>query len=139
MRFRTLSRRAWLLALFAAATACASASGGAAGSGGGTTGNPNVITAAEISSSSSAQANVYEVIHRLRPAFLQTRGRAGIVPGAGDVLTSIDGGPLNSVEVLQSLNAGQVREIRYLSASDAAQRFGVRANSGPVILVVQKK
>jgi hypothetical protein len=34
--------------------------------------------------------------------------------------------------------ATTVREIRYLSANDAAQRYGVRANSGPVILVTQR-
>lgn len=135
MRFQILIRRAWLSASILTATACASASGG--GSSGVVTSNPNVLSAAEISSSSSSQATVYEAIQRLRPAFLQTRGHTG-TPNAGEVLTSVDGGPLSTVDVLRSVNASQVREIRFLSASDAAQRFGVRANSGPVILVTQK-
>jgi hypothetical protein len=51
---------------------------------------------------------------------------------------SVDGGPLSAVDALRDVPATHVREVRYLSASDAAQRFGVRAYSGPVILVTQK-
>jgi len=139
VRFRTPIRRLVSSAFILAATACASSSNGATGTGGsGGSTNPNVLSGAEIASSSWSQASIYEAVQRLRPTYLQSRGRAGNVPGAGDILASIDGGPLNPVETLRSLNAGQVREVRYLSASDAAQRFGVRANSGAVILVLQK-
>ena len=119
------------LALLAA---CASVGGGAGASSGG---DPNVLTAAEISSAKAGEASAYEAVQRLRPQFFRTRGRLGTDPG-GDVSVSVDGGPLSTVDALRNVPATTVKEIRYLSANDAAQRYGVRANSGPVILVTQR-
>jgi len=127
-------RRSLTTFLFALIGSCASPAGGAGAASGG---NPNVLTAAEISSAKAGEASAYEAVQRLRPMFLRTRGTAGNAPG-GDVFASVDGGPLTAVDALRDVPATNVREIRYLSASDAAQRFGVRAYSGPVILVTQK-
>jgi hypothetical protein len=125
-------RRMLLASLPALVAACASAGGGA-----GPGGDPNILTAAEISSAKAGEASAYEAIQRLRPQFFRTRGRLGNEPG-GDVSVSVDGGPLSTIDALRSVPATTVREIRYLSANDAAQRYGVRANSGPVILVTQR-
>jgi len=127
-------RRPLLVSLLVTIAACASAGGGA---GGGSGGDPNVLTAAEISSAKAGEASAYEAIQRLRPQFFRTRGRLGSEPG-GDVSVSVDGGPLSTLDALRNVPATTVKEIRYLSANDAAQRYGVRAYSGPVILVTQR-
>jgi hypothetical protein len=75
-------------------------------------------------------------VRRLRPRFLMTRGGASVKNStAGSVHVSIDGGPLLTVDNLSRLRPSQIAEIRYLNASDAAQRFGTNAASGSVILV----
>ena len=61
--------------ILAAAAVMACASTGA----GGTTvgaGNPNIITADQISA--SQQTNAYDVVSRLRPNFLKSRGRTTV-------------------------------------------------------------
>jgi len=64
-------------------------------------------------------------------------GGSGASPG-GDISVSVDGGALSTTDALRNIPATTVKEVRYLGANDAAQRYGVRANSGPVILVTQR-
>jgi hypothetical protein len=127
-------RRTLLASLLAFTAGCASAGGGSGASSGG---DPNILTAAEISSAKAGESSIYDAIQRLRPQFFRTRGRLGNEPG-GDISVSVDGGPLNTTDAPHNIPATTVKEIRYLSANDAAQRYGVRANSGPVILVTQR-
>jgi hypothetical protein len=134
MNTATSLRRTLLASLLAFTTGCASAGGGSGASPGG---DPNVLTAAEISSAKAGEASTYDAIQRLRPQFFRTRGRLGNEPG-GDISVSVDGGALSTTDALRSIPATTVKEVRYLGANDAAQRYGVRANSGPVILVTQR-
>ena len=95
-----------------------------------------VITAAELADPSVAAGDALEAVRRLRPSFLLSRGVSSIKnTTAGSVHVSIDGAPLLTVDNLSRLRPAQILEIRYLSATDAAQRFGVSAGSGAVILV----
>ena len=96
----------------------------------------DVITAAELDEPSIASVNLYDAIRRLRPRFLMTRGQVSPRnPAAGSTKVSVDGGPLVGIEILARIRPGEVAEVRWLSASDAAQRFGINAASGSVILV----
>ena len=77
-----------------------------------------------------------EAVRRVRPSFLMTRGASSIKnTTAGTVHVSVDGGSLVTLENLSRLRPNQIAEIRYLSAADAAQRFGASAGSGGVIVV----
>lgn len=98
--------------------------------------NRNLITVDEIASSNAG--NAYEVIERLRPAFLRTRGAQsfGNAPPPSP-LVYLDGmryGPLASLTQIPAMG---VVSIQYLSALDASQRFGL-GNEGGAILVVTK-
>ena len=134
MNTATSLRRTLVASLLAFTAGCASAGGGGSASSGG---DPNILTAAEISSAKAGEATIYDAIQRLRPQYFRTRGRLGNEPG-GDVSVSLDGGPLSTTDALRNIPATTVKEVRYLSANDAAQRYGVRAYSGPVILVTQR-
>lgn len=80
-----------------------------------------------------------ETVQRLRPRFLVVRGQTSIlVKGAGQLHVSLDGGPLQSLDLLTRLRPGELSEIRYLNAPDAAQRFGTASGAGPVILLTTK-
>lgn len=100
--------------------------------------NPNLLTAADIAARGQVDGTAYDVIRRLRPTFLTFHGAAGTSNAAGAVQVSLDGSSLSAVSLLQGLPALNIAEVRYLSASDAAQRFGTSANGGPVLLVKQK-
>lgn len=95
-----------------------------------------VITAAELDEPSIASVSLYDAIRRLRPRFLMTRGQVSPRnPAAGSTRVSVDGGPLVGVEILGRIRPGEVAEVRWLSATDAAQRFGLNAASGAVVMV----
>jgi hypothetical protein len=134
-----LSKRLYFSALLVAAIACASTPASEPGTTVGAGRNADVITAAELSEPAVASGNALEAVQRLRPRFLMTRGAVSAKnPSAGSTHVSVDGGPLLGVDQLSRLRPSQIAEIRYLSASDAAQRFGTNAGSGGVILVKSK-
>ena len=101
--------------------------------------NTDIITAEELSDPSMASVDLLDAVLRLRPRFLQGRGRVTYRNNAmGVTHVSVDGGPLVSVEQLTRLRPNQVAEVRFYGAADAAQRFGASAGSGGVILVTSK-
>ena len=98
--------------------------------------NANVITRDELSDPSLSGSTGLEAVRRLRPTFLTNRGAISLRdPNAGVVKVSIDGGTVGPLDDLDRVRTQEIRSIRYLSASDATQRFGVAANGSPVILV----
>lgn len=95
-----------------------------------------MITSVELSDPAIIGADALEAVRRLRPRFLAKRGAVSIkMADAGTVHISIDGGPLLTPDYLAGLRSGDIAEIRYLNATDAAQRFGTVAGSGAVILI----
>ncbi|CAN5872694.1 hypothetical protein BH11GEM1_BH11GEM1_07310 [soil metagenome] len=96
----------------------------------------DVITAEELADPSVAAGDALEAVRRLRPSFLMSRGATSIKnTTAGSVHVSIDGAPLLTVDNLSRLRPAQILEIRYRTATDAAQQFGISAGGGAVILV----
>ncbi|MEO7360075.1 MAG: hypothetical protein ABI120_07090 [Gemmatimonadaceae bacterium] len=77
-----------------------------------------------------------EAVRRLRPRFLIVRGASSIrTPDAGAVHVSVDGGALQAVSILSRMRTGELAEIRFLNASEAAQRFGTASGTGAVLVV----
>lgn len=98
----------------------------------------NVLSGAEIEERDAMDMSAFEAVQRLRPNFLRYRGRAGSNQRAGTLLVSVEGGPLRGIEALASIPARLIREIRFLSATDAAQRFGSGASGGPVLFIIER-
>lgn len=129
----------WLALLVALwAVACAAASQG------GQTGGrrSNTITAEEIASVSASTA--YEVVQRLRPQWLVTRGAAGtrapILEGglSGGIVVYLDGVRRGGVDALREIPAEQVRELRWLDAKDATTRYGTDHSSGVIEVYIRR-
>ncbi len=113
-----MTRRILSLALLALLAGCASTA-----SGGRSLQSRNVITTEEIESLNVSTA--YEVIQQLRPHFLQGRGQSSIQdPGSSMPVVYVNGVRYGPPSVLQGLRAMDLREIRFLSASDATTRYG---------------
>lgn len=95
----------------------------------------DVITLAELSDPSLGAADAMSIIKRLRPAFLQTRGTSSANTAGGGLHVTIDGGPFRTTDALTTIRANEMLEIRYLSASAAAQLYGSASQAGPVIAI----
>ena len=133
-----LTTRLWPAVLLISASACTRQSSptSAPASVGTATRASDLLTREELSHPSVIAGDALEAVRRLRPRFLASRGATSIrVAGAGSVHVSLDGGPLLSVNVLSRMRPGEIAEIRYLNATEAAQRFGTAAGSGGVMLV----
>lgn len=122
-----MTGRPFFVLTLAAALACASS--GTAGTG--VHRDPNLITEQEIAA--SAESNVFDVVSRLRPMFLKTRGRSTINSGGSEYASVfLDGQYFGELGSMRNIVASQIHEIRYLSGPDAVSRYGMRYGSGAV-------
>jgi len=101
--------------------------------------NPNVITEAELHDPVVVSKDALSAIRSLRPNFFVVRGPTSGEGGGGGVMLSTDYGPLQNVQTLKSMNTMDIVEVRYLKPDEAALRFGLNANGGPVIVLLHNK
>ena len=107
----------------------------------GATGSARAPSEAEITSRAAEASNALQIVQKLRPQMLQSRGRFSPADSSGSATIPkvvVDDVSYGSVESLANVNAMAVREIRYLSAADATTRWGT-GYPGGVILVSLKK
>jgi hypothetical protein len=122
-----MTRLALILTASALLTGCVAGSGSPAGS-------RNVITSEQIEGSSLVWA--YEIIERLRPEWLRSRGPTSLSdPSAGQPTVFVNATRYGDLQTLRSLRASDFREIRYLSGPEATQRFGTGYPGGVILLV----
>ena len=115
------------LIAIAASLACATTSGTT----GGARSNANVITEQEIAAAQTS--NAYEAIQRLRPNFLHSRGPTTLnasTPTYPNVY--VDGLRFGDITSLYNIPAMQVREIRYYTAGEGANKFGMDNTNGVI-------
>jgi hypothetical protein len=100
--------------------------------------NQNVITSEEIAGQSSA-ATAYDVIQRLRPNFLRTRGAVHGSPSGTtnnleqvDLVVYLNETRLGGTDELRQIPTTEIREIRYYSASDATTKWGTGHSAGAI-------
>lgn len=119
----------YLFAL-SAVVACASSGGGS--------GSPvmptdrNIILEQEIMSVPSA--NLYDLIQKLRPQFLRSRGPTSITSSSASeyAMVYVDGRQYGDISSLRSLVSTQVERVQYFDANSAAQKFGMISGSGVI-------
>ncbi|MEP6733263.1 MAG: hypothetical protein ABJE10_21650 [bacterium] len=112
---------------------CATPAGGGA-TGSAPASSNDVITQRELADPSLVGVTVLDAVRRLRPRFLVDRpGAKGAV--GGELMASVDGHNLVTLDELGRISASEVSEIRFLSASEAGQKFGTRGAMGAVITV----
>ena len=104
---------------------------------------PWVISNEELQDPVLRSMDTERAIRYLRPTFFRTTGPQSFSNAeAGTVQVSMDFGPLLPTRQLASFPAlalATLYEIRYLDANEAATRFGINANGGPVIVLVSNK
>lgn len=99
-------------------------------------GQRSIITAEEIASLNVSSA--WEAIQHLRPDFLRSRGTVSIRnPNAQYPVVYVNGMRAGGLDELRSVRAGDVQNIRFISASDATTRWGT-GHAGGVIEITTK-
>ena len=80
--------------------------------------------------------NALQAVQRLRPNFLQTRGAASssITQGPQEIVVYVDQTRMGGPGTLAQIPIAEVKEIQYLSATDATQRFGTGHGAGAIIV-----
>lgn len=120
-----------MIALAVAVFLSGCASGGSAGSGI----NSNVLTQAEIQE--ALASNLYEVVEKLRPRWLQIRAQTSLTQTGGEIGVFINRTHQGGVEVLRSLTIDGVTGMRYMDgpqASAALRSAGGTAFAGAIIV-----
>ena len=128
----------WLPALMLAAVSCASHPDPALAPQ--PPRDPRVISEFELRDPVILTMDALRAIRRLRPGFFRANGPQSFLDGAaGQVHYSMDYGPVRPVSELVTLTTAMLVEIRFLDANDAQNRFGLNANGGPVIVLLNNK
>ena len=97
----------------------------------------NVVGAAELTATGAP--DLYSALRQIRPEFLQARGVSSIHQSTPDLpAVYLDGVEIGGIDELRSISTGEVREVRRLSAQEAAARTGTN-DPGGAILVFTKK
>ena len=132
----TSSGRFAAVALIVVASACVSSGGGAV-----PIQNQNVISTEEITQ--SAAANAYDLIQRLRPNYLRTRGAVHGTPDKAnklepvDVVVYLNDNRLGTSDQLRQISTMDIREIRYFSSSEATTKWGTGHSAGAIQVVTR--
>ena len=124
---------------------CSSSGGG--GSGASTAASPSgsrqqdVISESEIVSRATDASNALQIVQKLRPQMLRSRGLVSPNDMTGEASMPkvyVDGVSYGAIESLANINAGQVKEIKFIKGPDATTTWGT-GHMGGVILVTMKK
>jgi len=98
--------------------------------------NPNVLEGDEFERSTALDA--YALVQEFRPNWLRSRGVISIRDqSAGEVKVYLNGVSIGNVNELRQIRSDNVRELRFLGAAEAQQRYGV-GHGGGVIEVLTK-
>lgn len=97
----------------------------------------NIITEAEVDSSHLSTA--YDVIHKLRPQFLISRGKVSLDPQVPPALPRVyvDDQFYGDASTLRGILTGSIESIRYYSAGQAQYKYG-HDNPAGVIAIATK-
>lgn len=104
-------------------------------------GGANLITNAEIEAAPPDVNNAYEIIERLRPTMLRPRNLSTGGGGEGSeygIVAYVDDVRLPTLDQLKTVMRGSVREIRYVSATDATTRWGTGHSNGAILVVLKR-
>lgn len=129
MRARTLRYSITVLALVLA-SACASSGSGGGGGGG------SMLTNAQLLE--TGETDTYRAVERLRSTWLRPRGQSSLA-GSTVVTLFVDGSPRGDVSQLRGIPVTDVEDVEYLSASEAAFRFGTMAGNGGTIAIRSRR
>jgi hypothetical protein len=99
--------------------------------------DPAVITQAELDSCHAASA--FDAVSKLRPMFLQSRGKLDVAPGTLPAMPRVyvDDQYYGEAGTLREIPSSSILSIRFYTAAEAQYKFG-RGNEAGVINIFTK-
>jgi hypothetical protein len=82
----------------------------------------------------AAVGTAYQAVARLRPEWLQRRGRISRDPAAGAVVVYLNGMRQGGVSALDAIAADNILDMEYLSSQEATTRFGTGHGGGAILV-----
>ncbi|HEY2376528.1 MAG TPA: TonB-dependent receptor plug domain-containing protein [Gemmatimonadaceae bacterium] len=97
-------------------------------------GSRDVITSEELAKVDVQTA--LDAVRRLRPNFLQTHGgqSSSLTMGPQEIVVYVDNTRMGGPNALAQIPVSDVKEIQYLSGTDATQRYGTGHGAGAIIV-----
>jgi len=95
----------------------------------------NVLTPEDFANRN--EDNAYAIVRALRPAWLRGSRGASSNAEASPVVVYRDGVKMGGENELRSISTAQIREIRYLDAMAATQRYGMDHAGGAILVTTQ--
>lgn len=90
---------------------------------------------------SGIAGSAYDVISRLRPSFLISRGQTTLNNGTGATSYPniyLDGVPYGDITALRNVDATQIAEIRMYQSWEAQTKFGMGNNGGVIAITTRR-
>lgn len=119
-------RGTMLLLIALSLGACASTPGSGSG------GLGDTITREELIE--SRHPDLFTALQNLRPTWIRGRG-ANSVNYSSEVVVFMNGAPYGTVSDLRSIPVDVVRDVQFMTASEAGARYGTPAGSSGLLLV----
>ena len=98
----------------------------------------SVLTFEEIEFDKAGVRSAYDIIARLRPEYLRSRGSSSLRTGApSTAVVYLDEMRYGNLASLRTISAAQVYEVRYFNAADATTRFGTDHLGGAILITTR--
>ena len=101
----------------------------------------DIIVEAEITASASEAGNALQIIEKLRPQMLRSRGLGSPTDVTGESARPkvyVDNVAYGDLGTLTNLTANQIKEIQFINSRDATTKWGT-GHMGGVILVTTRR
>lgn len=92
----------------------------------------DVITAEEVQATN--RNTVYEVVQRLHPEWLRSRGSATMDPEGTGIVVLLNGSRMGGIPALRQIPASGVSSIEYVDGPTATQRWGTGFGHGAIVV-----
>ena len=97
--------------------------------------NRAVLTSEEIQLQKAGAWTAYDVIARLRPEYLRSRGATSLRNARpATAVVYVDEMRYGTIDALKQMSADQIYRIEYINAADATTRFGTDHLGGAILV-----
>ena len=95
----------------------------------------NLITEAEIAN--TAARDGYHAVQLLRPDWFRVRGASSLSGAQSEPIVYMNGQKMGGLRNLSQIQATGIKEMRFLSASEATNRYGTGHEAGAILVTTK--
>ncbi len=100
--------------------------------------NRSVLTLEEIELDKAGGRSAYDLIARLRPEYLRSRGSSSLLTNEPTTaMVYVDEMRFGDLASLRTFSAAQIYRVQYINAADATTRFGSDHLGGAILITTR--